>query len=145
MIDGIAMQHPRATWRHRFCGDRSRRVTVLLLGIIILSAADLITTLAYLRTTGMAEANPIAAWLIRTTGSPWMLALYKATTVAISVSLLFWLRRRRFCEFAAWCGLAILVGVVFMWGAYSKHANEPSVIHLATVTDLYGDSWLMLD
>ena len=44
--------------------DRSRRVILLIVGIAVLSLADLIVTLWHLTSVGMAEANPIAAWII---------------------------------------------------------------------------------
>ena len=74
-----------------------------------------------------------------------MLGLFKSATVALSVTLLFRLRRQRLCELAAWGSVAILVGVLFMWHAYSIKVTEPAVIHLAQHADVYGDSWLMLD
>ena len=50
--------------RVRLRRDRSRRVILLIVGIVVLSLADLIVTLWHLTSVGMAEANPIAAWII---------------------------------------------------------------------------------
>ncbi len=123
---------------------RSRRVTVLLLGIVVLSLADLAVTLTYLQGTGMLEANPIAAYLIRTTDSSWALAGYKVFTVGIAVTVLWALRRRLEGEIASWCGMVILVGVAFLWHRYSNEFNGPDDVILAQ-SGVYGDSWLMLD
>ena len=60
--------------RQNVLGTRERRVGILLVSIIVLSAADLLLTIAHLQTIGMIEANPIAAFLIRTTASAWILS-----------------------------------------------------------------------
>ncbi|MCZ6446554.1 MAG: hypothetical protein ACE10B_08295 [Phycisphaerales bacterium] len=49
--------------------DRPRRVVVLIVGIILLSLGNVATTLIFLRSTGMMEANPIAGYFIRLTQS----------------------------------------------------------------------------
>jgi hypothetical protein len=123
---------------------RASRVTVLLLGIIVLSIADLAVTLAYLQTTGMLEANPIAEYLIRTTDSSWALGIYKMTTVAIAVTVLWYLRRRLEGEVASWCGISILVGVSFLWHGYAVEFENPEDVMLAR-SGVYGESWLVLD
>ena len=111
---------------------RSRRVMVLLIGILVLSAADLAITLVHLKSVGMMEANPIAAYLIRTTDSPWALTVYKVVTVGICISLLFLFRRRAEGEIAAWFGAAVLAAVSIMWHNYSEHFDDP---HLCLVVD----------
>ncbi len=123
---------------------RPRRVTVVLLAIVILSAADLAVTVVYLKTTGMMEANPIAALLIEHTRSAWVLAAYKIATVGLAVSVLYRLRRHAAGEIAAWCGLAALVVVAFMWSGYSKAMEETGSLQLAQF-GLHDDQWLALD
>ncbi len=49
--------------------DRPRRVVVLIVGIILLSLGNVATTLIFLRSTGMMEANPITGYFIRLTQS----------------------------------------------------------------------------
>ena len=128
----------------RFVLNRPRRTLVLILGIIALSAADLAVTLAHLTTVGMLEANPIAAWLVRSTGSMWVLGVYKALTVAVCVGLLYRLRHHRTGELAAWCALAILVLMCFMWRDYAWFLAEPANLDLAHAASTHPD-WILLD
>lgn len=122
---------------------RSRRVLVLILGVIALSIADLMVTLTHLRTIGMVEANPIAAYLIRTTGSALSLASFKALTVGICVVLLFHLRTRVQGEVAAWLAVLILAGMSLIWHKYSAQIEDPAKLRLAQTHS--ADRWLYLD
>lgn len=143
--------HPPLPARRSGAGTRwrARRVNVLLIGILLLSAGDLALTLGHLRTTGMAEANPVAAFLIRSTDSAGALVAFKTLSVAICVSLLYWFRRHRAGEMAAWCGLTILAGMSVMWHAYSTSMESPEALRLVQAGQLgqlgAGDGWLMLD
>ncbi|NNF42900.1 MAG: hypothetical protein HKN62_07605 [Phycisphaerales bacterium] len=116
---------------------------VVLAGVVILSIADLIVTLGYLRTIGMVEANPIAAYLIKHTQSPWVLSAYKAVTVGICISLLYRVRWHRSGEVAAWCALGILVVMSVLWHNYSQEIDSP--VQLQTVLSDHSDQWLRLD
>ena len=113
--------------------SRPRRVTLLVAGIIVLSLADLIVTLAFLRANWMMEANPIAAYLIRTTQSPWALAAFKGLSVSVCVALLYRLRRHASGEIAAWCAVGILAIMSVMWHSYSTHFDDPQHMILAQV------------
>ncbi len=110
---------------------RARRVTLLVAGIIVLSVADLIITLAFLRANWMMEANPIAAYLIKTTQSPWVLAAFKAASVGICVALLYRLRQHLAGEVAAWCAVGILAVMSVMWHSYSKQFDDQHHMILA--------------
>jgi hypothetical protein len=111
--------------------NRPRRVIVLLAGIIVLSIADLIVTLAYLNADRMMEANPIAAYLISTTQSAWALASFKALTVGICVALLYRVRHHVVAEAAAWFGMGVLTLMCIMWYSYSSHFDGAEDILLA--------------
>ena len=100
---------------------RSQRVTWLLIGVVLLSLADLFLTITYLTTVGMSEGNPIAVWLLHSTNSIWPLALYKIATVAICVSLLYFNRYKRQSELASWCAMIILVALSIWWNQYSRY------------------------
>lgn len=117
-------QPPATVLAPWFAPDRSRRVLVLLLGVVVLSLADLAATLTHLRTIGMIEANPIAAWLIATTRSPWALVVFKCGSVAVCVSLLYHLRRSRSAEVASWCAIGILVYMSLSWRSYVQHMED---------------------
>lgn len=103
---------------------RSRRVVLLVAGIILLSLADLFITLAYLRANWMMEANPIAVFLIKNTQSPWALAAFKGVTVGTCVMLLYKLRRHLAGEVAAWCAVGILTVLSLMWHNYARHFED---------------------
>jgi hypothetical protein len=104
---------------------RSRRVIVLAAAIVVLSFADLVITIAFLRAKWMMEANPIAVYIIETTQSAWALAAFKAVTVGICVALLLRLRRHVSGEIAAWCSVMILVVLSVMWHRYAKFLDDP--------------------
>ncbi len=124
--------------------QRMRRVYVLLAGVVVLSLADLLITLTHLRTTGMMEANPVAALLIKSTQSAWALTSFKLLTLAICVSVLFVLRRRREGEVAAWIAVVILAFMSVQWAAYSSHFDNAQDVLMAQAGD-YGDGWLRLE
>ena len=101
--------------------NRSQRVMWLLVGIVALSLADLALTTMYLTSVGMAEGNPIAAWLIINTQSLWVLALYKGVTVATCVSLLYYMRNSRQGEMASWCSMLIMTALSIWWNQYALY------------------------
>jgi len=117
---------------------------VLLAGVVVLSLADLVITLTHLKTTGMMEANPIAAFLIQSTQSGVALTCFKLLTVGICVALLFVLRHRFEGELAAWCAVAILAGMSLQWHVYSSHFQNPAEVMVAQAGG-YGDGWLMIE
>lgn len=118
--------------------NRSERVTWLLFGIVMLSLADLVLTLSYLTTVGMSEGNPIAVWLLQATNSVWALAIYKAVTVTICVTLLYKTRFQRQSELAAWCAMMILVALSIWWNQYSRY--QPNLPMGADHIMLIGDT-----
>lgn len=122
---------------------RSRRVLVLIGAIIILSTVDLLITLFHLQSIGMAEGNPLAAYLIRTTGSAWALAVFKGFTVVVCATLLYSTRRDIRGEIASWMAVVILVGVLVMWHFYTQATDNPEVVRIAQI--LHGENWLILD
>lgn len=122
---------------------RTRRVSWLLAGVLLLSLTDLLVTIVHLRSVGMVEANPIAAFLIRSTNSAWVLSAYKLVTVGICLSLLYRLRRHVEAEMAAWCAIAILTGVLCQWYAFSEEIDTPLELRVAQAE--FGDDWLRLD
>ena len=129
--------------RSRIFGDRQSRVLILLVAIVVLSALDLLITLSHLQTTGMIESNPVVVFLIKTTGSAWSLAFYKAGTVAACVMLLYRARKHVQGEIASWLALMILVGVSIMWHFYMEASDHPEHVQIAQV--IHGDEWLVFD
>jgi hypothetical protein len=123
--------------------DRSRRVNLLIVGIVLLSLGDLLITVTYLQSTGMLEANPIAGYIIRVTGSVSILAAYKALTVGICVGLLYRLRRLVEGEVAAWCAVSILAFMSLQWYHYARQFDATDLELARSV--VLGEEWLMLD
>jgi len=122
-----------ASSRWLWC-NRSRRVTLLVMGIVVLSVADLAVTLAYLRANWMMEANPIAVWLIETTQSPWALGAFKMATVTVC-ALLLWCQRRHIAgEIAAWCAVGVLAIMSVMWHNYSQTFDSVEEMILVQAT-----------
>jgi hypothetical protein len=123
--------------------DRSRRVILLIVGIILLSVGDLLITITYLQSTGMLEANPIAEYIVRLTGSISVLTAYKALTVAICVGLLYRLRRLVEGEVAAWCAVSILAVMSLQWYHYARQYDDA---HLKLAhSAVFGEDWLVVD
>ena len=125
-------------------GCRSRRVGILLIGIVLLSLGDLALTLTHLKTIGMIEANPIAAYLLQVTESAWALGSYKLLTVGICVGLLFKVRHRIEGEIAAWCGGSIMLVMSVVWVNSSSYLDDPEQNTMAQ-PGLYGEQWTVLD
>ena len=100
--------------------------------------------MTHLQTTGMMEANPVAAWLIRTTQSPWSLMALKLCSVGTAVFVLYHLRQRIQGEIGSWCALGILVVVAFLWHTYSQNFDSPQDVQLAQ-SGFYGDNWMILE
>ena len=123
---------------------RSHRVIVLVLGIVILSLADLVVTLAYLQANWMMEANPLAAYIIRSTQSAWALGAFKCCTVAVCAALLLRLRHARAGEVAAWCGIAMVTVMSIMWHSYARHFDDPEQVFLAQASMIYDEDRLGL-
>ena len=138
---GVAASCSPATDRAR---PRVRRVLTLLIGITVLSVADLIITMTHLTAGGMAEANPLARWVIERTGSPVSLASFKLLTVLVCVALLYKVRRHFQAELAAWCALGILACMSVMWFSYSQHLDSPMEVKLAQ-TESVRSEWVQFE
>jgi hypothetical protein len=138
------MSTPGGTeYENRQRRDRSRRVILLIVGIVLLSLGDLLITITYLQSTGMLEANPIAGYIIRVTGSVSILTAYKALTVGICVGLLYRLRRLVEGEVAAWCAVSILAFMSFQWYHYARQFDTTDLELARSIG--FGEEWLMLD
>lgn len=122
---------------------RSRRMMILMAGIIVLSIADLVVTVTHLRTIGMIEANPVAAYLIVTYQSTWVLAGYKLLTVGICIVALYSIRQRLLGEVAAWASVGILTGMAVVWHLYAVELDQPGTFELVQYAEADAE-WLFL-
>jgi hypothetical protein len=95
---------------------------------VVISAADLLQALAYLHGPGLMEANPVAAWVIRSTDSALALSAFKTLSVGICVGLLYRLRRTASAEIGAWCAIAILAVMGWHWYHYNRVVLEIALV-----------------
>lgn len=102
---------------------RSRRVVLLVALIAILSVGDLIATLTFLRSIGMQEINPLAAFIIQNQSETGLI-LFKFGSVVCCVSLILLIRHFRQGEVAAWIAAIILVGLTVHWHTYTHHVVQ---------------------
>lgn len=97
---------------------RTHRVIALLSLVAVLSLADLYMTMTHLTGAGMYEGNPIARAIMKV-GSPAYLATFKVVTVAITVGILYYARRRFSGEMGSWASAAMLVWLTGRWITYN--------------------------
>lgn len=99
---------------------RARRVVLLVLLVLMLSVGDLLTTLMFLQSIGMEEANPVAAFVMQS-GSALNLIIFKMGSVLTSLSVIMLIRHRWQGELAAWIAAAILCALTLLWYQYTLH------------------------
>jgi len=86
---------------------RAQRVLLLLVATALMGLADLAMTLTYVTSVGMVERNPIAR-LVMDLGHPHFLIAWKLSTMLFGLGVLWYARRTRPAEVAAWlCFLAM--------------------------------------
>lgn len=140
----VALSTPRLMMANDDRARRSRRVALLLMAVVVLSIADLVMTLSYLRTIGMTEANPIAVFVIESTRSALSLSCFKLLTVMVTVLALYRIRAYRTGEIGAWLSVLLLTLLLAHWHSYSTYFAEPENIGLA-VAGAYDDVWMRLE
>lgn len=106
---------------------RARRTTLLLLAMLLMGVSDLLCTLAYMRTSGMVELNPLARW-VATEGGAAGLVVFKLGTLAMSAGILFGLRYRPIAERCAWGGVVCMLALTLHWVHFN--ANIPGMTPL---------------
>jgi len=115
-------------------------VIILLSAVLLLSIGDLIMTLTYLTSVGMAEGNPIAR-LVMSYRSPWYLVVWKAASLTSACGILFIHRHRRAAEIGAWICALVLVWLTFRWSAYIGEVQMGPAAAAAAQSD---PSWVTL-
>ncbi len=106
---------------------------LLVVATALMGLADLLLTLTYVRTVGMAEANPLARWLMQF-NSVGLVVAFKLASMAICSGLILWKRRSRSAEIGAWVCLLVMALLTARWvwfiGAFSSLAQEVGVAAL---------------
>lgn len=105
------------SWTRCFT-DRACRVWMLLAGVALISVADLIMTLTYATSVGMMEMNPIAH-AIMSTGSVWLVVLWKFATAGLGIAILSRFRRHRAAEIASWLCFAGMIMLLVHWMSFN--------------------------
>lgn len=115
---------------------RAFRVGVLLGATVLMALGDLYMTLTFARSVGMLELNPIGRALMGCE-SPLAVVLFKLATTMFGASVIYWARRRRGAEVAAWLVCGALAALTIHWILYSRGMAEltPEVASMAMVGD----------
>lgn len=131
-----------SVWRSIFL-KRTFRVTLLGLTIIAMSSVDLYLTILYVTHTGMNEMNPLARAMMAYQ-SPFVLSVWKALTVAISVGILLLLRKQRSAELGAWAGCLVMGWLMLHWSLFISETQhmDIQIMHEVAVGD---PTWVMME
>lgn len=116
-----------ACFDHAAERTRSRRVTFLIVAMVMMGIADLMCTLTYMRTSGMLEANPLARFVLSTgavEGGSGQLVMFKALTIMLSCGTLYLARRHRQAEFSAWACTAMMLALTVHWINYNRSVSS---------------------
>jgi hypothetical protein len=126
-----------------FVSNRSFRVKTLVSMIAVMSFADLYLTLLYVTNTGMIEVNPVARAMMeyRSTG---ILVIWKAATVALSLGILLFIRKKRSAEVGAWIGCLVLGWLMVHWVGFIN-VVEISPSRIVQAGDLQDPAWIMIE
>ena len=112
LSDAPRSEGPLPAWMQR-AGQphvRATRVLLLLGTALIVSVADLIMTLKFVTSVGMIEANPIARWIMKS-GDATSLTIFKMALTLASLGTIFYFRRKRCAEIAAWIAFAVMLAL----------------------------------
>jgi hypothetical protein len=122
---------------------RSRRMRMLVVVIVALSAFDLAATLLRMRTTGMLEANPVVVALMHHMESGLALIAFKTLTVIIGAGVLHVLRGHRLAEAGAWLAVAILTAVVVLWIEYDRQTAHLDITDWSRIAE-FDPGWVAI-
>lgn len=121
--------------------SRSRRVQYMLLTVVLLSLADLYLTIMFLLQGGFPEANPVAR-AIMGANSIALLIAWKLATVAVTVSILYAVRKTRSAELGAMVCCGVLGWLTFQWLEYVQ--EEPIATGLLAEYSVMDPHWVSL-
>jgi hypothetical protein len=97
---------------------RARRVTILLIATALLCLGDLALTMTYVTSMGMVESNPIAR-AVMTDHSPSFVVLWKLASMALGLGILFYARRTKGAEIAAWLCFLVMGALTIHWFCFA--------------------------
>lgn len=105
---------------------RARRISILIVAMVMMGIADLMCTLTYMRTSGMLEANPLARFVLASgaaDGAAGQLVMFKALTIVLSCGTLYITRRHRQAELSAWACTAMMLVLTTHWINYNRSVS----------------------
>lgn len=132
----------RAALGFSVLAHRPRRVVLLLIAIAVMSGVDLYLTLLYVTHTGLNEMNPLARAMMEYQ-SPAILAVWKATTVAVAVGILLLIRRQRSAEWGAWAGCMVLGLLMLHWASFIEQTKHMT-LEVAQAMGENDPTWVMI-
>jgi hypothetical protein len=113
MAMAIPVSFQFTDFRARLIAARPRRILLLLLGLWLTNMVDTRLTLMAHQQGLLHELNPVASRLLDV--SPAGVYVYKLLLVVAGSCLLWWCRRHRVAEMAAWFTTLAYVGVCVHW------------------------------
>jgi hypothetical protein len=96
---------------------RRQIVARSLVIVALLSAVDLIWTMAAANSGSMRELNPLGSEMIR---NPPQLVLFKATFTGLSIGILYWLHRLPFAQTASWWCCLLMTLLTARWVVFQS-------------------------
>ena len=102
---------------------RSKRVVVLVIGVVLMSLGDLYMTLQHLTQFGMLEENPLAHAIMQYGSSNGLIA-WKLSTILVAAGILLWARRRFAAEAGALFCCCVMTWLTVRWIDYSQHLTS---------------------
>ena len=122
---------------------RSFRVITLVSMIAVMSVADLYLTLLYVTNSGMNEMNPFARAVMEFQ-SPIVLAAWKLGTVALSLGILLFIRKKRSAEVGAWIGCCVLGWLMVHWVGFVE-VSEETAGQIVQINEQMDPSWILME
>jgi hypothetical protein len=102
---------------------RARRVVFLLAITALMCFADLALTLTYTTSTGMVEVNPVARAVIAL-NSPAFVVIWKLATMALGLGILWWARKAKAAEIAAWFSFVLMLALCVYWLSFAMTVSQ---------------------
>lgn len=121
---------------------RAQRVVVLLVGTTLMSVADLYMTLLFITNVGMIESNPIAR-MVMAHDSMALVIVWKLSLTVFGVGVLYWFRKGRLTELAAWGVFTAMICLMIHWNTFSQGAAMISDDY-HTLADAHDGSWVSM-
>ncbi|MFZ4573837.1 MAG: DUF5658 family protein [Phycisphaerales bacterium] len=101
---------------------RCTRILLLVFATLVMCVGDLYMTLTFALSVGMIEANPIARELLQEHPVA-VLVIWKLATLAFFGSVLYFARKTRVGEIAAWACFFIMGGLTVHWLSYTTRVS----------------------